>query len=128
MANKTTMTQVIALATAIEVLGTMPEHAEVVEKLSAMKQTIENKRSTPSKAQTAKAEETAGILSCIMDILTTAGKPMMIAEMQSASPALAEFTNQRMSAMLKKLVDTGRVVKTVEKGKSLFSLAESEEE
>ena len=123
MANKNTMTQVIALATAIEVLGDMTEYAEVVAKLTDMKTTLENKRSTPSKADLAKSAENDKTMNVIVNTLTEVGKPMTISEMQSASPELAELTNQKISALMRKLVDKGIVVRTVEKKKTYFSVA-----
>lgn len=119
---KTTMTQLIALATAIEVLGGMTEYTEVVEKLSDMKQTLENKRSTPSKADKARAEENENICSIILDVLTATGKPMTISEIQNGNKALADLSNQKMSALLRKLVDNGTVVRTTEKKKTYFSV------
>ena len=38
-------------------------------------------------------------------------------------PELAEYTNQRVSALLRQMIDAGSVVKTVDKRKSYFSLA-----
>ena len=37
---------------------------------------------------------------------------------------MSVFSNQKLSALLKKLVDAGRVIKTVDKKKSYFSVAE----
>ena len=38
-------------------------------------------------------------------------------------PELADYSNQRVSALLRQMIDAGSVVKTVDKRKSYFSLA-----
>ena len=53
---------------------------------------------------------------------------LTMTEIQSAREELKALSNQKISALVKQLKDNGEVVKTVEKGKSLFSLAESEVE
>jgi DNA-binding transcriptional regulator GbsR (MarR family) len=51
-------------------------------------------------------------------------KAVTISEFQSLSTAeVATLSNQKISALLKKLVESGKVVKTVEKKKSYFSVA-----
>jgi DNA-binding transcriptional regulator GbsR (MarR family) len=60
----------------------------------------------------------------IKTALAEVGKAVTITELQNASATMAEYSNQKLSALLKKLVDAGEVVKTTEKKKSYFSLAE----
>lgn len=73
--------------------------------------------------QTKTQKENLEIMEKIMTALAEVGKPVTITELQSASTEMAEFSNQKLSALLKKLVDGGRVVKTQEKKKSYFSVA-----
>ena len=51
---------------------------------------------------------------------------MTVSEMQKASDKLAEYSNQKISAILRKMVDNGTIVKTVDKKKSYFSIATDE--
>lgn len=73
--------------------------------------------------QTKTQKENLAIMEKIMAALAEVGKPVTITELQSASTEMAEYSNQKLSALLKKLVDGGRVVKTQEKKKSYFSVA-----
>lgn len=73
--------------------------------------------------QTKTQKENVEIMEKIMAALAEIGKPVTITELQNASTEMAEFSNQKLSALLKKLVDSGRVVKTQEKKKSYFSVA-----
>ena len=50
--------------------------------------------------------------------------PMTIAQIQAEDIELKDLTNQKMSALLKQLVDTDQVVKTKDKKATLFGLAE----
>lgn len=82
---------------------------------------LEKKHSKSGQTKTQK--ENLEIMEKIMTALAEVGKPVTITELQSASTEMAEYSNQKLSALLKKLVDGGRVVKTQEKKKSYFSVA-----
>lgn len=78
-------------------------------------------KSTQTKVQ--KANET--IVEQVYNALVVIGRPVTATELLEESDAIEGVnSNQKMSAMLKKLVDSGRVTKTVEKKKSYFSIAE----
>lgn len=138
MAN-TKMTQVSALEIAVEVIeniidGTPVNPAtfnlpEVAEKLSGMAEKLAEKRSTPSKADKEKSAEHKAIADEIILVLSTeetVTTGMTVSEMQKASDKLAEYSNQKISAILRKMVESGAVVKTVDKKKSYFSIATDE--
>ena len=55
--------------------------------------------------------------------LTRIDRSVTITELQKESETLAEYSNQKLSAMLKKLVDNGEVTKIVDKKKSFFKVA-----
>lgn len=76
-----------------------------------------------SKGQTKVQVENEGIMEVIVAELKTIGRAVTISELQAESEALAGYSNQKLSALLKKLVDTDKVVKTVDKKKSYFSVA-----
>lgn len=82
---------------------------------------LEKKHSKSGQTKTQK--ENLEIMEKIMTALAEVGKPVTITELQSASTEMAEYSNQKLSALLKKLVDGGKVVKTQEKKKSYFSVA-----
>ena len=81
-------------------------------------------KSKPSKAQA----ENEGIKTAIIAALNEAEKALTITEFQTAYPEFAEYSNQKMSALFKQLVDAGAVEKTVVKKKSYFSVAVVDEQ
>lgn len=56
--------------------------------------------------------------------LASLGKAVTISEFQKEVPEMAQYSNQKLSSLFKKLVDGEKVVKTTEKKKSYFSIAE----
>lgn len=70
----------------------------------------------PTKTQ----EENEGIKTEILNVLTNEGAT--VTEIQSKSIVLGDLSNQRVSALLRQLIADGKVVKTVDKKKSYFSL------
>lgn len=79
-----------------------------------------NKKSANKKA-TKTQEENVGIKAEILNVLTADGAT--VSEIQAKSDVLSALSNQRVSALLRQLVESGNVVKTVDKKKSYFSLA-----
>ena len=71
----------------------------------------------PSKTQL----ENEKYLAMIEEILLDKA-PRTISDIQAENEIFAEMTNQKMSALLKKLVDSQKVVKFVEKKKTYFQI------
>lgn len=69
-------------------------------------------------------EEHTQLMETIKAELTRIGRSVTITELQKESEALADYSNQKLSAMLKKLVDNGEVTKMVDKKKSYFLITE----
>ena len=81
---------------------------------------LENKRSStkPTKTQT----ENLAVKETIVSVLKEIGKPVTITEMQKFSAELAEFSCQKLSALLKQLVENDKTItKVTEKKKTYFS-------
>lgn len=76
--------------------------------------------------QTKTQKENEVIIEKIYNALAEVGSPVTITELQSQVPAMAEYSNQKLSALLRKLVKSDEVVKTTEKKKSYFSIKEVE--
>ena len=66
--------------------------------------------------------ENEGVKNTILAVLST--EPMCIGDMQKASAEMAEFSNQKISALLSQLIKAGKIVRTEIKGKAFFALAE----
>lgn len=137
--TNTKMTQVSALELAVEVITNVmngvdtdiasSELSEAITKLSGMAEKLAEKRSTPSKADKEKSAEHKAIADEIILVLSTeetVTNGMTVSEMQKASEMLAGYSNQKISAILRKMIESETVVKTVDKKKSYFSLATNE--
>ena len=81
-------------------------------------------KKSANKKPTKTQEENEGIKAEILGVLTNEG--MTVTEIQSKSETLGGLSNQRVSALLRQLVDAEKVVKVVDKKKSYFSLAVAE--
>lgn len=110
------MTNVKALTIAIE-SGNLS--AEVVEKLTAIRTSFEKKSAT--KKPTANQKENEGFKEVILTVLADAGA-VTVTELQAKDATLGALSNQRVSAILRQLVQDGVVVKTVDKKKSYFAV------
>ena len=83
---------------------------------------LEKKSSNSGQTKTQKENEL--VKEKIVNALRVIGKFVTITELQSANAEMGEFSNQKLSALLKKLVDSNQVVKTIDKKKSYFSVNE----
>ena len=122
MANsvKVTKLQVVERMLATESIVANADFKAYLENEKAL---LEKKRD--NKKATKTQTENVGIKALILEVLAEKSG-VTITEIQSAREELKALSNQKISALVKQLKDNGEVVKTVEKGKSLFSLAESE--
>ena len=68
-----------------------------------------NSKSTMTKTQT----ENEGIKKVIVNALTEIGSPVTITELQKSWVDLENYSNQKISALLKQLVDNEKIVKKV---------------
>ena len=80
-------------------------------------------KSKPSKTQA----ENDGIKTAIIEAFEKAETALTITEFQTKFSDFAEYSNQKMSALFKQLVDAGILEKTVIKKKSYFSLVVTDE-
>lgn len=80
-------------------------------------------RKTGSKKPTKTQVENEEFKGVIEDAMATLGKASTVTEIQAVDNILGNLTNQRVSALLRQMVNDGKVVKTIEGKKSLFSLA-----
>jgi predicted transcriptional regulator len=79
------------------------------------------KKNSAEKKPTKVQEENKGIKEIILDNLTEEG--ITITDLQKKVPELGELSNQKISALMRQLVNDNVVVKTEDKRKSYFSLA-----
>ena len=84
------------------------------------------KKKTSTKS-TKTNEEQIALMEKIVNALNEIGRSVTISELQKENAEMAEYSNQKLSAMLKKLVDNKQVTKMVDKKKSYFTTAETPE-
>lgn len=86
---------------------------------------LERKSSTTK--QTKSQIENEKIMAQILECLAKVEKPVTITEMWELFEEMRVHSNQKLSALLRILKEEGKVVKTIEKKKSYFSLAEQQD-
>ena len=122
MANKITKREVIGMMMNEEVVKANPTYVAYLEnELALLDKKASNKKATKTQ------EENVGIKATILEVLATIGSGT-VTDIQNGNAELSALSNQKVSALVRQLVESGKVVKTVEKKKSIFSLAESEVE
>lgn len=122
MANKITKREVIGMMMNEEVVKANPTYvAYLKNELALLDKKAQNKKATKTQ------EQNVGIKATILKVLATIGSGT-VTDIQNGNEELSALSNQKVSALVRQLVESGEVVKTTDKKKSIFSLAESEVE
>ena len=122
MANKITKREVIGMMMKEEVVKANPTYVAYLEnELALLDKKAQNKKATKTQ------EQNVGIKATILKVLATIGSGT-VTDIQNGNEDLSALSNQKVSALVRQLVESGEVVKTTDKKKSIFSLAESEVE
>ena len=116
------MTYVKALDAAIATLSA--DQSEVKEKLEALKASIAKKNGAERKP-TATQTANEGYKGAILDALEV-GKGYTITDLIKGVPALSDLTNQRVSAIVRQMVESGDLQREEIKRKAYFSKAITE--
>lgn len=117
------MTYVKALEIAMK---SVEDNKEVYEKLEALKESISKKNSAERKpTATQKANE--GYKEAILSFMEI-GKKYTISELMKSVVEIADLSNQRVSALVRQLKESGLVERTEEKRKAYFSKVVTENE
>ena len=119
MANKITKKEMFTM-----IKAQVKDNAEMVAFIDHEIELLDKKAS--NKKATKTQEANVGIKSTILTVLE-GGKSMTVTEMQGASAELGELSNQKVSALVRQLVEAGEIVKTIDKKVSRFSLADNGE-
>ena len=119
MANKKTKREFFG-----EIREIVKENTELVAFIDHELEILDKKTSAKStKVNTEQVE----LMGKIVDALNKIGRSVTISELQKENAEMAEYSNQKLSAMLKKLVDNKQVTKMVDKKKSYFMVVETPE-
>lgn len=123
MENQKKMTKATAwgiVKTIVEQSG-HAQSAELVEKIDNELALLAKKNSAEKKP-TAQQTANEGIKSAIVNGMV-ANRAYTITDIIKEVPQCAELTNQRVSALMRQLVESGAVVRTEDKRKAYFTLA-----
>lgn len=119
MANKKTKKDLF-----LEVREVVAGNEELVAFVDHELELLNKKTSTKN---TKVNEEQVALMEKIVNALNEIGRSVTITDLQKENAEMAEYSNQKLSAMLKKLVDNKQVTKIVDKKKSYFTTAETPE-
>ena len=128
MTTKTTTEKKMTKATAWGIVKEIvensdhPKSAELVEKIENEIALLAKKNSAEKKP-TAQQTANEGIKTDILNGMES-GKAYTITDLIKSVPACAELTNQRVSSLVRQLVESGQVIRTEDKRKAYFSKAE----
>jgi DNA-binding HxlR family transcriptional regulator len=121
MTNKMTYVKALEIA-----MKSVEDNKEVYEKLEALKESISKKNSAERKpTATQKANE--GYKEAILSFMEV-GKKYTISELMKSVVEIADLSNQRVSALVRQLKESGLVERTEEKRKAYFSKVVTENE
>lgn len=85
---------------------------------------LERKSANRGATETAKTKENNAIVEIIYNALIKLNRPVTITELQTEVTELTDYTNQKLSALMKKLVASNKVEKVIDKKKSYFKIVE----
>lgn len=100
------------------------EMAQVADKLTLLRAQVD-KRNSAERKPTKVQIENERLKSFVFEAL--GDKPQTVTEFMATSAELCDLSKQKVAALVNALVDEGKVVKTVEKRKSYFSLPSDED-
>jgi hypothetical protein len=115
MTNK--MTYVDALNIAIETLT----DADVIEKLTALRDQTAKRNSTENRKPTKTQQENAELQKVVLAALTR--EPCTISELMTRDARLSALSNQKVAALTNALVKSGDALKIPDGRKMTFALA-----
>lgn len=112
----------LTYAQALEIAIASVEAREVKEKLTALKTSIAKKNSAERKP-TATQKENVGYKTAILEGMEV-GKAYTITELMKSVAELEGLTNQRVSALVRQMVENGSVKREEVKRKAYFTKIE----
>ena len=97
------------------------DNAEIVEFCNHEIELIDKRSShkTPTKVQ----KENEALMNVIEEALLAMNEKTTVTNLIATTETLKDYSNQKISALLRKMVEAGKAVKTMEGKKTYFSLA-----
>ena len=118
---KMTKREMFGMVMAVVEECSAPNKAEMVDFINHELELLNRKSSKSGQTKTQKENEL--LMAQLVMALEEMERPVTISEFQATSEfEVATLSNQKLSALMKKLVESGKVVKTIDKKKSYFAL------
>lgn len=125
MANTTSSSVRMTKAQKFQMLADLPavKADPILSEFIAHEMELLAKKNTADKKPTAQQEANAVIKQNVLTVLAD-GKKRTVSELLKMVPDLPDtMTNQRMSALVRQMVDAGQVVRSEDKRKAFFAIA-----
>ena len=116
------MTKMTYVAVLDKVLAGETLSADELEKVRALRETVAKRNATKSDKPTKAQRENAELAETVAGAMVE-GVTYSIPDICGLVPALAGASSQKVGPLMGKLVDAGRVVKSVVKGHNFYTLA-----
>ncbi len=116
MANKITKVQMFNMIKAVAGVSENPDMVAFIEHEIELL----NKRNSKVKKPTKKQEANIGIMDVIYNVLADSDISLTIADIRGTNSELEALSSQKVSALLKKMVDSGRISKEYDKKVPMF--------
>ena len=124
--NNMKVTYISAIDRAIETMTAQNVEQDFIEKMRLLRTSVEKrntKPSTPTPKEQAKINADELMMEQVKEVLSSATEPMTVTQIKQASEAFVETKIQKLSAIVRKMLIDGIVVRTEVKHKAVFALA-----
>lgn len=114
----------VEMFNAIKEIPQVADNQEMVDFIDKQIAQLAKRKSAESKTQ----KENKALMEVVVDAMAVLNKPATATQIMKSDAYLSELSLPKVSALLKKLIEDGRVERTIEKKIALFSLKENEAE
>lgn len=114
----------VEMFNAIKAIPQVAGNQEMVDFIDKQIAQLAKRKTAESKTQ----KENKALMEIVVDAMTVLNKPATATQIMKSDAYLSELSLPKVSALLKKLIEDGRVERTIEKKIALFSLKENEAE
>lgn len=114
----------VEMFNAIKAIPQVAGNQEMVDFIDKQIAQLAKRKSAESKTQ----KENKALMEIVVDAMRVLDKPATATQIMKSDAYLSELSLPKVSALLKKLIEDGRVERTIEKKIALFSLKENEAE
>ena len=114
----------VEMFNAIKAIPQVADNQEMVDFIDKQIAQLAKRKSAESKTQ----KENKALMEVVVDAMEVLNKPATATQIMKSDTSLSELSLPKVSALLKKLIEDGRVERTIEKKIALFSLVENKAE